>query len=407
MTPDPREAGALRISDQPVRADFAFGSLDLRLTAPAHFDGQPSYCLILWKGIANLRGRVDADSRYGPRRVSFPALAPGAYLAEVFIGESRIWLPRSLAASQADTLRVQAGQAATLEETLSQSRLVGEVKGSWQQFAVPHNPHIAIYAGEQNEVGYADTDDQGAWAVTLLAPGPVRMRLDVGSIRRWIGGRTYADARTFEVPASGDLRLDPILESGLLCRLTGPDAWRPYRAVAELRTPAGDLLHQEFGEDAVEFPNLAEGTYLLKILPHGPEKWRPQWFDRSAARSGAKAITISSGGIIVPVTCTLEAGAVLRGKVARSDGTSPGRLPLRLWTEEYGADNRWSTAADGTFVIEGLPPCSVRLAAVSQQSAREVVTWFPGTADRDSARAVTVGDGGEVNGIDFRLGPDR
>ena len=205
------------------------------------------------------------------------------------------------------------------------------------------------------------------------------------------------------MPAQDTVSFGTFHEGGIECRLTGPDAWKPFRGVAELRSSSGELLYQMAGQDTMGFPNLAPGSYLMRILPQGEEVWRPQWFDRASTRGTARPIVLSADAILVPVTCTLERGGSIRGRVTLPDGGAPGRLGLKIWSPEFGLDERWKTNPDGSFDARGLPEGQLKLAAVVRESGPERVIWFPGTADRDSASVITMRGAEEVRGIEFRL----
>lgn len=155
---------------------------------------------------------------------------------------------------------------------------------------------------------------------------------------------------------------------------------------------------------AIRFQNL---TYYLRIANlHVRSLWLSHWFNGAATRAAATPIVIRRAGEVVRVVAKLPLGGSIRASCRHADGSPVENGPVvvtraddrRLWTclQRTGdTGDVWiGPLPDGTYKIGG-------------GDSVERASWYPGTADWDSAAGIAIRDHDDVTGIVWRLLPRR
>ncbi len=166
------------------------------------------------------------------------------------------------------------------------------------------------------------------------------------------------------------------------------------------------------------FADLTAGTYIVEL--------------NAPAHASAKdsypreiGIDLKDGEAKTGIDFGLTRGAVINGRVTDADGhpVIDQRVEIRVSANQQDEQNRHqgrlshlqesNTDDRGIYRIYGLPPgryllfvsgVNYRYSLLGNSGAKYTPTYYPGVTDEAQARAVEVGEGSEIAGIDIRLG---
>jgi hypothetical protein len=395
-----------------VRADFIFGVLDIDLRAPEAWEGERLV-------VRCHRAGAYLEVRDGQASITLPAMVPGTFPLRVYdpSGSTRMWLPRSDDPSVADSVTVESGRVTSYVGELPRPAVIrGTVEGAWRQMGA-EPPTVMLYDADSMRVASVGADSSGAFEFMLFASGGVRLLTRIGQFSTWLGGETFGAAAEFELVAGQEISGLTVLDSGIWGRIVEPGGQNPGTvAVVFLTDEYGDPLGKpERSADGIfRFPNLPLGIYHLYVgqsivfRPDHPWPgtvraiWFPQWYDRANSFSMATPLELRSEGEGFHLVVPLEEGGRILGSVADAFGAPVGGAYLRC-TRDTTSDNLFShltTRGDGSFTIAALPDGRYKVGAFGYYGQ---TTWYPGTADWDSAGAITIEDHQEVTDLEIVL----
>jgi hypothetical protein len=171
------------------------------------------------------------------------------------------------------------------------------------------------------------------------------------------------------------------------------------------------------------FVEEADGTFMISGLPAGSfyleastdanyvsEIWAAP--NSTIYCSGAQAITVTAGQAVSGKNFQLDVGAIVSGTVFQSDGITP-LIGKSIWVAAFAGDpcgsrqlikSTYSSLADGTYTIAGLPSGTGYLQASSNENY--VSEWWAtpsSTPNCGNAQAITVTGGQTFSDNNFQL----
>jgi len=183
----------------------------------------------------------------------------------------------------------------------------------------------------------------------------------------------------------------------------------PQHAFVKIRTD---------GDGRYRVTGLAEGTYIIHAL--SKVYLRPK---NSGDFNPSRTVTIDDGESRDNVNIALVRGGVITGRVIDAEGRPVIASSMRLFTvdekeepmrEEFDSGDWLMMRTDdrGIYRIYGLPIGRYIIGAggewASNRARRKYPeTFYPDAADANQAKIIEVKEGGEVTGIDIRLGVEK
>ncbi|MBX3314217.1 MAG: carboxypeptidase regulatory-like domain-containing protein [Actinobacteria bacterium] len=235
----------------------------------------------------------------------------------------------------------------------------------------------------------------GRWAVRVVAHGYQTM---------WAPGTPrISDAAIHQVDPGTDVDgIDVTLEPGadLTGRITDPDGRGVEGARVWAFAPGdvwlGSLAARSGADGSYRIEGLAPLDYRIAVVAPAGSGLQNRWAD--------DPVRVEPGVDRTGFDVALDAGASIRGRVTDPDGQPLGGVSVTAWspTDRWIAGAGSTTAADGTYVIEGLDPGSYK---VRFGRADLTPRWSGPAMTRAAGAAVEVADTSAVTGIDSHLTP--
>src|SRR5262249_8169067 len=147
----------------------------------------------------------------------------------------------------------------------------GTIRGSWQIAHAPR-PRIQAYVSEDRESAEASSESDGSFDLLLLDLQPVRLRVSIEGVDRWIGGGTFEAASTFRIRSGQHVAGVSVVEGGILCDLRGPGDLNSHQSQVTLYDESGhaytddNTTYMTYGSP-IRICNLPTGSYRLYV--HG------------------------------------------------------------------------------------------------------------------------------------------
>lgn len=155
------------------------------------------------------------------------------------------------------------------------------------------------------------------------------------------------------------------------------------------------------GTYAIE--GLAPGTYRVRYDAPAGSGLLTEWHDDSATRAGATPLVVAAGAPPVVADAALEPAGSITGTVTSAGGAASGvtvsaYAPGDIWWGSVSA----TTAADGSYVLEGLAPGSYQIRFSPSPGSGLIGEWFEDAPWRPAATPVAVAVGAPLT-IDASL----
>jgi hypothetical protein len=405
-----------------LRIDLALGALEIRLRTPPSLEGQEvsgTACLTDAHAPACYRAatRCQGDTAV----LFFPATVSGQYRVEAGVWPNSSWMPFGSTEQTGQLLSVEPGMRTVHEFSLPPAAVLrGDLRGAHQ--AVSHlfweSSSITAVTPDSTQAGLAYIPKDGAWTMTVIPSGPVRLRLVSGGLARWIGGADFASATVFTAIAGETLQVPEERESAIVLRLEEPGGELDPGPLIEVHDAGGTLLGQvgrrctscqEGNRFAVG--NLLGGSYYLRLRPGIPDlkgTWSPMWLDQALTMAEATPVRVSFAGEIVPVTVRLWPAAVIRGRLRTEQPVYYNSLQtgITVASDTIGTlASRYLDEPTESFAFSGMEPGSYLLFATVRRSGdwRRWRWWCPGTWSAAQAQPVLVDAPGQEQNVEWSL----
>lgn len=416
------DADTLRLhpGNSPFTADLLFGGLRVEAAFPSRMDGATVYLQIFEAGSDDLVSYTSVTTEGGRFDLNATGLPSGDYYAQIgwrldyeHPGWTS-WLPNTRDRGQARVYHVSPDAATPAYTSFGSTwgRVTGHVGGAWLALGLSAPRLSAVAADSLTVAGPWIIEEDGSFDFPVPAQVPVRLAVECGGVRQWVGGPDFGGATVF-APASGQIVTGvEVGGGGLRLRVVagalvpGYD-WarlslhRPGEPDAAIIT-SGDLSRQ------IGIANLPAGDWLLHVGREnlGSTFWRPQWLDRAANAADATVLTIPAAGVLT-VDLVLEAGGAIRGQFIRPSGNwhwayltitsadeaiNLGYDEIRIGVQDFA----FTGLADGRYKV-GLVLSDAWPRPGDPPPAETV--WYPATTDWTSAGVVVIDDAGTVEGL--------
>ena len=305
--------------------------------------------------------------------------------------------------------------AATLVATTSGSETTGI------DFALPEGGKIsgtvrnalgtpiagAQVSASRDGGGYGSTNAgaDGTYVITALRPGNYRVRAGAPGYPSQYYDGTY-DSSAATLVAANDGAETPGIDFAL------PEGGKISGTVTNaLGTPiAGAQVYASWdGGGGYGYASTAsDGTYQVTGLMPGDYRvsvwasgYASQYYNGTYDYSAATLVTVTGGGVDTPgIDFALPLTGKISGAVTNMLGTPIAGAYVYADSETCCSGNATTTAADGTYVIDGLAPINHRLRASAPGYATQ---YYDFTYDWSAASLVLVTSGGEASGFNFTL----
>ncbi len=331
----PADSIRIRSGDR-ARVALSLGSLTARLQVHPTLEGQ-RFALELATVEGSYPGaNVDRDVdtvRQGAVAFTFPFLPEGRYAARLIPmirsvpadtsglvpGSDRsIWLgPRmSRDPAFAESIRVRAGAPAAWSGELADAPgvLRGRISGAWRALRLDP-PQVSLWAEDSTLIASGRTGIDGGFAFVLLRPEPVKVRVVLEGVERWLGGHSFAEAPLVDVPAGGEVSGLDLDDAAIVVELTSERFVESYGMSAEAFDASGrSAALSGFERSRIVLPGLDPGSYRIRLRPplfHG--SWLGQWIGGSDSLS-ATPVTVGAGEV-ASVTAVLVEGGQIGGVI--------------------------------------------------------------------------------------------
>ena len=264
---------------------------------------------------------------------------------------------------------------------------------------------IGLYNQDSVLVGSQGTDGEGRFAIALLFPEPVRVRVTIGSADLWIGGREFREARVYQPHSGQEITGIDLEDCAILVRVAG----LTDQITSEVYDEDGRYVRSSrawTGESVLS--GLEAGSYRLRLVnpsyPFG--NYLDQWYDRGHSMESATPVAVMSGGTTT-VAVQLDEGGRILGMVRGLPRDAAPFLYAYLTSAENPARLGIELRSDTTLAFGGLEDGAYKIAVRYRLSAtaEDRTVWYPGTASWDSATAVSVQGHGTVRGVELIVAP--
>lgn len=403
-----------------VRVDLALGALEIKLQLPSSVDGQEVF------GIASLiqesvyvRYRTTARCQGGIAVLLFPAAVSGQYRVFADVGSNSSWMPFGSTEETGQLLSVEPGTQNVHEFAIPPPAVLrGDLRGAHQEVGYLYSDGSSITAltPDSIQVGAASIPERGAWVMTVIPAGPVRLRLVSGGIVRWIGGEDFASATVFTAASGETLQVPEEVESAIVLHLEGPREEIDYGPLIEVRDSTGTLLGQvgrqcDYCRSGNRFAigNLRRGSYYVRLSPQRTSlssTWSSMWLHQALTLAEATPIRVSYTGEIVPVIVHLWPAAVIRGRLLTQQPASYRWVEVRITAASdtlRSLATRYLPEPTEPFAFSGMESGSYLLCATFLMSGHSRRLWYPGVSWAAQAQPVRIDTPGQEQDVEWSL----
>ena len=263
-----------------------------------------------------------------------------------------------------------------------------------------------------NENVYADTDADGRYTLSGLAPGSYLVRAknnDLGYIREYYDGKRDEDEADLITVGSEDVvqRIDFKLDAGATVtgKVTNAATGQP---IADVDIDANPLERGSGADDRTDdsgeyrLTGLAPGSYRLRARgeDHG---YANEYYGQTAERQ-FEAVEVTGLEPVGGIDFAFRPASTISGRVTDAATGLPirdievGAEPLDIGRSEYTR-----TGFNGRYTIQGLLPGSYYVSTEDGGDTGHIEQYYQAKVHRDEANIVAVAEGAAVANVDFVL----
>lgn len=367
----------------------------------------------------------DLDGHSG--NVSLVGIRPGRYRIRLeisrqfFLSGQTIWIPGHPDSATAPFFEVPVDSEFTTAYTqdTSPAHLAGRIGGGWQELGIEFQPYLSLVGLDSSHVEEIRADEDGTFAFDLFWPQPVKLHIEQDHVAQFVGGPSFADATVYDLDP-GQSITDLELETATILIESSGSLLNPFRDMngeIQIYDPLDMSLiarthPQVTSLGTAVLPNLWPGEFLFRAVPDswqiGSTPWYDQWYNGTQDATQAQRVILTEHGEILHLPWHLLAGGTVSGQVTTS---WPDRWIDTVVTTADDA-GWWAYKSDysGTtreFAFLGLPDGEYKIGASTiylfDGEYTTTTSWYPGTADWDSAGIITIEGAGAVEGIEISL----
>lgn len=409
----------MAVGDEIRKMDFILGGIRLNVSST-----DPDSRLFAEVGVVPVAApefatKTRLRSQTGVAVAELPNLAPGEYYMWIRsgYGPERYWFPASMLPGDAVPIRVSMMRNALLTTTVSEPGLLhGAITGSWMTIdpTLPFEVSLFSATDSTSRIASQWLFSSSRYEFVITAPLAARVQVEFDGAKRWIGGRRFADATTFDVGPGRSVEDADFVESGLHVQVDLPRVPKGERISARwiLVDERKRVLREGGWSFTVGSPfpvsMLSPGTYYLYAGPGvlGRNPWIGEWFDGSRLPADATPITIAEDGETVSVVFHPASGGDLPLRILHADGRLAQISHLDLVEMSDPSKFLPAVAArDSTerYTVHGLRSGNWKVGWRGRTNGQLIYSWYPGTPDVNEAIAVPVVEGEEAPVLEWRL----
>jgi hypothetical protein len=274
-------------------------------------------------------------------------------------------------------------------------------------------------------IDYAYTEEDGSYSFVVPA-GSYRIGFDDyqnGFVSEYYeDAASVREADTVVVPSAGTVVADAELAQGahITGEVTGPggtDLAEIYVTALEPVEEDGYVYYEWVGSDytgidgSYDIHGLAAGSYVVKFSDgfFGDAKtYATEYYDYATTRSQADVVTVAAEATVSGIDAELGLDAAFSGRVTDSTGAGIEDAwvdALVKVGDEWEYTESAYTAADGTYVLDGLRAGTYRVEIGGRVGAQYAYEYWNNTGRIENADDVVVTVGAETAGVDAVLVP--
>jgi protocatechuate 3,4-dioxygenase beta subunit len=263
--------------------------------------------------------------------------------------------------------------------------------------------------------GNAQTQPDGSYTITGLAPGTYRVQIDRRPEVFWVEefyNNTWNWGEAFPVPVVAN-QTTPNIDFNLSpgSKISGylkDEAGNPIGDMSVF--VSSDLFGSGMNSQAngyYETPGMPPGFYQVTVWPRNDQYYVVEWYNNSPTRNDAAAVSVLVGEITENINFFLSGGAGgISGRVTDADGNP---IPLigvnvldmsNVWISHMRTDN------DGAYSISGMVPGQYKVQVFADGTARDYTAeYYDNVFFPSQAAPVTVVANQLTPNINFGLAP--
>jgi hypothetical protein len=153
--------------------------------------------------------------------------------------------------------------------------------------------------------------------------------------------------------------------------------------------------------------DIPPSLYKIRVNPPAGSPLAPRWYPATASRSNATQVWAEGGRTYSDLDVAFTEPRSVAGRVTREGAPVPGATVMAFVPTDTWVGSVWATtAADGTYTLDGLDASTYRVLALGPQGSGLEGRWYPGTRQRSDATPVdtTAGPVTDVD-IDWPVAP--
>lgn len=196
----------------------------------------------------------------------------------------------------------------------------------------------------------------------------------------------------------------PIAATGISGTVTDAVTGLPLEGISVTARAYGGVTQiGTLTDGTFAFTSLSPGSYEIGFFP-GPNKpYASEYYNNVYPTPAATLVTVVDGQMTTGIDAALEPGGTIAGRITLgSDGS--GIAGVQVCAEETALSNCNPTAADGSYLLYGLPPGTYRVKAGWSQAYG--LRYYGGPTST-TATPVVMAAGAAITGIDVTLWPQE
>jgi len=335
----------------------------------------------------------------GTYKLRFAGPDGSTYTAEYFHDQS------TLAAGKALTLGD--GRVMGVSEALRRPPPPGRISGTVSGDSGARAPGVTVtaYTPSGTEAASATSAADGTYTIDGLDPGSYKVGFRGPADGRYLpeyyrNKATLKVANTVRVAsgrtawASGSLAELGAFTGRVTAKTGGAGI---AGAVVTAFTPAGSVAGTATADakGTYTLDRLAPGTYKLRFAGPDGSTYIPEYFHDQSTLAGAKLLKVYSSrttAVSEALTAPPPPGG-LRGFVRAAGGPRLGGVTVTAYTMAGDAAGSTTTAANGTYTLDGLPEGTYKVAFQSPPESRYIATFYRARSSIAAADPIKVRGG--------------
>ena len=334
----------------------------------------------------------------GSYRVGFSAADGSAYVSTFYDGESTL--------ASADPVAVTVGRTTTqINGALPRTGAIsGAVTDAALGAPLP-GVQVQVYDAQDDIVGFATTDADGAYLVSGLPAGSYRVGFSTGGYgaQYYNGSGTLAGAGAVSVTAGQTTdSIDAAMPRAGVVEGTvtgGPEATPLAGVTVQVLLGGGFPVATTttLSDGTYAFGGLSAGRYTIGFFPSQGMNYLPEYYDGQTNQDSATPVTVANGTVDSGIDAQLAVGGEITGRVTSAAGGAPVQgVMVSASGDDTGSFQTATTDANGDYTIAGLASDTYTVSFATSDGS-----YVDGTY----ADSVPVTAGQTTGGIDIALAP--